>query len=86
MSPIPRKNTDYWFPAKHRGWGWGPPSNRKGWTVLVAFYALVAVGVALFLPRHQIAGFVIYCAVLCLLLVLVCYFTGEPPRRRRDSN
>jgi hypothetical protein len=82
MNPEPGKRPDYWFPAKRRGWGWGLPANRKGWAVLLAFYALVAAGAALFLPRHETAGFVVYCAVLSLLLVLVCWRTGEPPRWR----
>ena len=25
----------YWFPAKRRGWGWGPPTVWQGWAVLV---------------------------------------------------
>jgi hypothetical protein len=85
MSPEPRKNPDYWFPAKRYGWGWGLPSNWKGWTVLIAFCVLVAVGAALLLPQHQAGAFVIYCAALSLFLVLVCYITGERPRWRSGS-
>jgi hypothetical protein len=82
MNPTHDENNHYWFPAKRHGWGWGLPSNRKGWAVLIVFYGLVAAGAALFLPQRQTVGFVVYCAVLSLLLVLVCYLTGEPPRRR----
>jgi lipoprotein signal peptidase len=85
MIPTPDKNSDYWFPAKRQGWGWGLPSNWKGWVVLVVFYALIALGAVIFLLRQQNAGFVIYCAVLCLLLLLVCHLTGEPPQWRWGS-
>jgi len=86
MNPTPGKQADYWFPAKRQGWGWGLPSNRKGWTVLAMFYALVAGGALHFLPRHQIGEFIFFCVVLCGLLILVCYVTGEPPRWRGGSN
>ena len=66
-----------------RGWGWGPPSNRKGWAVLVGFFGLVAAGAVYCLPRQRQGGFLLYGAGLCLLLMLVCWLTGEPVRWRR---
>jgi hypothetical protein len=47
----------YWFPAKRRGWGWGPPHSWQGWVVLAAFFALLAAGAALVLGL--VASFVI---------------------------
>jgi hypothetical protein len=47
----------YWFPAKRRGWGWGPPNSWQGWVVLAAFFALLAAGAALLLGL--VASFVI---------------------------
>ena len=72
----------YWFPAKRYGWGWGPPRAWQGWLVLVAFAALLAVGAVVLLPRHQTAYFVLYTVILCGVLVMVCYVTGEPPSWR----
>lgn len=72
----------YWFPAKRYGWGWGPPRTWQGWLVLVAFFALLAVGAIVFLPKQETGGFLAYTAVLVALLIAICYVTGEPPRWR----
>jgi hypothetical protein len=69
----------YWFPAKRHGWGWGLPSTWQGWAVLAAFFALAGLGAARLLPSWGPATFVAYIAVLCLLLLLVCWWKGEPP-------
>jgi len=50
--------------------------------VLIAFFALLAVGALVFLPKQQPGSFVIYTAFLVVVLVAVCYLTGEPPRWR----
>jgi len=72
----------YWFPAKRYGWGWGPPRTWQGWLVLTVFFVLLAAGAALFLPRRQTAAFVAYTAILCGVLIAICYATGEPPSWR----
>ena len=72
----------YWFPAKRYGWGWGPPRRWQGWLVLAVFFVLLAVGALIFLPRQQAAAFVAYTAILCGVLIAVCYVTGEPPSWR----
>jgi len=72
----------YWFPAKRYGCGWGPPRTWQGRLVLVAFFALLAVGALVFLPKQQPGSFVIYTAFLVLVLITVFYLTGEPPRWR----
>ena len=72
----------YWFPAKRYGWGWGPPRTWQGWLVLVAFFALLAVGAIVFLPKQETGGFLAYTAVLVALLIAICFVTGEPPRWR----
>ena len=74
--------TNYWFPAKRHGWGWGPPRTWQGWLVLAAFFALLAVGALILLPRQQPVSFIVYSAILCAVLVAVCYVTGEPPSWR----
>ncbi len=72
----------YWFPAKRYGWGWGPPRTWQGWLVMAAFVALLVVGAVVFLPRQQPGYFVAYAAILCAVLGVVCYVTGEPPSWR----
>jgi hypothetical protein len=72
----------YWFPAKRYGWGWGIPSSREGWLVLAAFVGLLVVGSFLFPPRTRLGPYLAYVAVLCALLIGVCWLKGEPPRWR----
>ncbi len=72
----------YWFPAKRYGWGWGLPTRWQGWVVLVAFFALLALGSFLFPPATAAVLYLAYVAVLCTLLIVVCWFTGEPPKWR----
>ena len=79
MSPKP------WFPAKRYGWGWGFPIAWQGWVVLVAFFGLVALGAVLILPSYGPGWFVAHAAMLCVLLVAVCWLKGEPPRWRWDG-
>ncbi|MDE2048443.1 MAG: hypothetical protein KGJ44_08550 [Betaproteobacteria bacterium] len=72
----------YWFPAKRYGWGWGLPCAWQGWAVMAAFVALLSLGVWRVLLQHGELAFIAYVAVLSLLLVAVCWLTGEPPRWR----
>jgi hypothetical protein len=73
---------DYWFPAKRYGWGWGIPNRWQGWLVLAVFAGLLVAGSFMFAPGTKLAAFLAYVAVLCLLLVAVCWLKGEPPRWR----
>jgi hypothetical protein len=76
MAEPPR----YWFPAKRYGWGWGPPQTWHGWLVMLAFVGLLVAGVFLLLPAYGTPAFLAYAALLCVALVLVCWWKGEPPR------
>jgi hypothetical protein len=76
----------YWFPAKRYGWGWGLPSTWQGWVVMAAYFALLAGGWFLFFllfpPMHAMTGFIVYVVVLTIVLTVICWRTGEPPRWR----
>ena len=74
--------SQYWFPAKAYGWGWGIPIRWEGWVVLGAYFALLLVGIALLRPRMHPVGFVLFVTGLSLVLVGICWRTGEPPRWR----
>jgi hypothetical protein len=76
------KDHGFWFPAKRYGWGWGIPTMWQGWVVLAAFVLLVVVGAFAFPPAAATFEFVAYVLVLNVLLVCVCWLTGEPPRWR----
>jgi hypothetical protein len=70
----------YWFPAKRYGWGWGPPQTWEGRLVMLGFVALLLVGIVVLLPWLGVAWFLAYASMLCIALVLVCWWKGEPPR------
>ena len=72
----------YWFPAKTYGWGWGLPSSWQGWLVVAAFIGLLVAGSFAFPPRAALGPYLAYTAVLCGLLIGVCWLKGEPPRWR----
>jgi hypothetical protein len=73
---------EFWFSAKRYGWGWGLPRTWQGWAVLGAFVLFLVFGSVLFPPAEKPWFFGIYTAVLCLLLLAICYAKGERPRWR----
>ena len=73
---------DYWFPAKRLGWGWGLPLRPQGWLVLLAYVVAVALTFVFLPPAANIAGFLASNLILTVLLVVVCWRKGEPPRWR----
>jgi hypothetical protein len=79
---VPNGKT-YWFPAKRYGWGWGPPTTWQGWVVLLLWATAVFEG--LLLLRHnpyRPALNVLFVLVMSGILILICYWKGEPPRWR----
>ena len=69
----------YWFPAKRYGWGWGIPTVWQGWVVLIVFFCLLIAGALWLLPSLGQVAFVLYTALLCAVLIAVCWVKGEPP-------
>lgn len=72
----------YWFKAKRNGMGWGTPIAWQGWAVLAIYLGLMAVGPFVFPPRQDSSSFLGYAATLTAAMIVVCWFTGEPPKRR----
>jgi hypothetical protein len=73
----------YWFPAKRYGWGWGAPTTWQGLIATLLWAAALFVG--LFLLRHNqyvLASRVAFVLVMGVVLALVCYWKGEPPKWR----
>jgi hypothetical protein len=78
MQPKP---PDYWFPAKRYGWGWGPPITWQGWVFMLAWLALFFAGVGYFIA-HRSLMHVPFAALMVSVLLLTCYWKGEPPSWR----
>lgn len=73
-------NRDYWFPAKHYGWGWGLPSRWQGWVALAVFFVLLGLDIWIFQPRRYPVAFGAIVILLSVALVGICWLKGEPPR------
>lgn len=82
--PSPEKpdRPRYWFPAKTYGWGWGVPCAWQGWLVLAAYLVLLPVAVCVFPPEKTLWSFVASVFALSAVLVLICWWKGEPPKWR----
>jgi hypothetical protein len=72
--------SDYWFPAKRYGWGWGLPSRWEGWVALIAFFILLGLDVRFFQPHRYPFTFGLIVVLLSFALVALCWWKGEPPR------
>jgi hypothetical protein len=83
MNTTPNGSKKYWFVAKTYGWGW-TPATWQGWAVLVVF--LVAIVLNFFRIdgfSHSVSdlliNFVPQTLLLILILVAICWKTGEKP-------
>jgi hypothetical protein len=88
-SERPSGGEAYWFPAKRYGWGWGPPVTWQGWVVVVAWLVILLLGLVVLESRRLsharsllLAWTLLYVVLMSAVLVLVCYWKGEPPRWR----
>ena len=74
----------YWFGSKG-GFGWYPV-NLKGWATLLIYFAfLIFVFVKIDSNSHSISdtliGFAPFLFGATILLLFVCYLTGQPIKR-----
>lgn len=76
-----------WFSAKRYGWGW-TPCSWEGWviTAIAAFsIGMNIAGVAnmpALSPAQVFSLSVLPTWVTIILLIIICYLTGEKPRWR----
>jgi len=74
----------YWFRAKLYGWGW-TPARWQGWIVILAFIGFVIwSGLGLESQgepsKDQLTWYFIKIILAVVVLMVVCYKTGEKPR------
>jgi hypothetical protein len=75
--------TDFWFPVKRHGYGWGLPVRWQGWVVMIVFVGAQIVGVRHFVARRDFAD-TLFCLVgLSALLIAIVALKGERPLRWR---
>jgi phosphatidylserine synthase len=73
-----------WFRRKTYGWGW-TPASWEGWLVMLVYFCLI---IAIFqrIDAHShsgsdtLIGFAVPFIALTVLLLLITYMKGEPPR------
>jgi hypothetical protein len=82
MPPVDPSKA-YWFPARRYGWGWGPPVTWQGWVVIAIWFAVLAVGLIVLLSRRETLPWsLLYVVLMSVVLTLICYWKGEPPKWR----
>lgn len=80
-----RQNPErYWFKRKLYGWGW-TPATREGWLVIFIFVGLVIWNFyRIDSASHSVSDtarvFIPQTILLALLLLLICWKMGEPPK------
>ena len=80
---MSRDTRKYWFRAKRYGWGWGLPSAWQGWAVLFTYFALVLGGIPVIQASRGSVVYIAYLLALTVILVAVCWLTGEPSGWRK---
>jgi len=76
-----------WFRAKRYGYGWGLPATWQGWVVFIAYLVFV-VWDFLRIDRYSnsvsdtLRPYIIQLFLASLVLVAICYLTGEKPKWR----
>lgn len=86
---VPRckiKEMTKWFKAKKYGWGWYP-ATWQGWAITIGYLLIVLNNAARIDARAQSASdglinFLPETVVVTILLIIICYKTGEKPRWR----
>ena len=83
LNSIRNNPEKYWFKRKRYGWGW-TPARWQGWIVLSVYIVAVFIFAASIdesLPvRKQILTFLLPIILLTLLMITICYRTGEKPK------
>lgn len=73
----------FWFGVKRYGYGWGLPVRWQGWAVLIAYFALLSLGIYFFGPGAHELSFFLYFVALSAALVAIIVAKGERPVRWR---
>ncbi len=72
--------SQFWFPTKRVGWGWGLPTRWQGWCVLAFYLALILGGVYAGGALHSLPTLFGSVVAATLAFILIVIHKGEPPR------
>jgi hypothetical protein len=82
------KDDKYWFSAKRYGYGWGLPTKKQGWYVLIAYFLMMLLPTYLFVKAEEqdieryVIYYLVYQFVLTAILIKVVKDHGPPPKWR----
>lgn len=79
---MEQEKRDVWFPAKRYGWGWGFPIAWQGWLVLTVYVTTVLIVTVRLDPERGLTAWALLVVPLTVLLVLICWLRGDPPKWR----
>jgi len=88
MSKTYHDSHKYWFRAKRYGCGWGLPLSWKGWLSYCSYIGLIVLCTFIFPPDKNFAVFMLLTWGLGVILIVLFWVKGEPPRRnlRNDKD
>ena len=73
----------YWFRAKRYGWGW-TPATWQGWVFTLIWLAVTIPAVCWATFYNLLLAYAII-FVMIVLMLIVCYKKGPPPKWRWGS-
>ncbi len=82
MSNNDTDTKKYWFRAQRYGWGWGLPLTWQGWIIVIAYTVMIIAGIFIFPLNEKKALFICWLVGFTILLLVICWIKGEPPRWR----
>jgi len=82
MSNNDTDTKNYWFRAQRYGWGWGLPLTRQGWIIVIAYTVIIIAGIFIFPLNEKKALFICWLVGFTIMLLVICWIKGEPPRWR----
>jgi hypothetical protein len=77
--------SEWWFPKKKYGFGWGLPTRWQGWAALAAFLVSIGIGLPLAGEKWGSTGRLVAGIGFSIALIVTCLIKGEPLRRHRDD-
>ena len=77
----------YWFPVRpaRNGWGWGTPTDSRGWAAVAAFFAALVGGVLLVAPYGALWISAFSCVWGAMFVAFIAW-KGEPQSMRDNSS